>query len=170
MRWILFVVTLPWLLTVGWLLPCIALLVGLAEKPKWEGTVLTVKTRGWLADVWRFSTSIGGGIFYHPRVGRFDADQRWSRLQEHEHVHYRQSEDYLLTSFLTGLAVWAWTGDQVAAVALWWSGGLWPLVSYVASWLRGNDIYRDAEIERSARAQTDESPEGVRWLDAHKRT
>lgn len=164
MRWILFVFTLPWALTISW--PWIMLLraIGAVDELEWEPTgVLTAELRPWTTKLWRYSTTLGRGIIYQPGR-RAPKGQPWTSIQAHEHVHVRQIEDLMLLSFIVGLVVAVSTGHWGIGLALWWSGGMWQLPDFITAMLRGGNAYRDSEHERSAYAQTD-LVQGKSWAE-----
>lgn len=169
-RWLLFVVTLPWAL-VTWVLGLLTL--GWAtHRPRFVGAaILTFRLRGWVAKRWRYSTTIGRAIFWNPRHVQTNTELD-ERIERHERVHVRQGEDLMLLSFLVGLAVaigWWSHGEAMIGVrwwiGLWASGGLWLAPNFVTAFLRygPKGVYRDAEHERSAYAQTDRWPNGESW-------
>jgi hypothetical protein len=168
MKWILYGVTLPYTIVIGygWVLLMGAIYA--AHKLRWERTgVLTAQWRPWAAARWRYSTTLGRGIIYWPGA-RAEIGEKVTRIQEHEHVHVRQVEDLMLLSFLVGLVVGLVTGNWWLGFALWASGGVWQLPNFVTASLRHGvkNAYRVSEHERSAYAQTDARGTGS-WLSAH---
>lgn len=152
-RWLLFALGLPWNLTVSYPLIGLLRLFGLAQDLRWDKHgVLTAVWSDKVAKYWHYSTTIGHGIVFYPGA-REDA-----RVVRHEDVHVRQMEDNALLAFLLFLLLASY-GHQGLALFVWWSHGTWPLLCYVASALRygwsRESVYRNAENERSAYAQTD---------------
>lgn len=166
MRYILFILTLPWTLTFGWGWVLLMRLIGACEELEWEPTlVLTAEWKPWAFKIWRYTTTVGHGIIYQPGWRSVGPVASWSEVQNHEHVHVRQSEDLMLISFVVGAVVAAVTHNWILGIALWWSGGFWQLPAYLTGWMRGGRIYRDAEHERAAYAQADRNEDGKCWLD-----
>jgi hypothetical protein len=152
-RWLLFVLALPWTLTVSYPLLWLFWVFGLAQDLRWsEYGVLTATWSDKAAKYWFYSTTIGHGIVFYPGA-REDV-----RVVRHEDVHVRQAEDNALLAFLLFLLI-ASCGHLGLALFVWWSHGTWPVLCYVASGLRygwaQDSVYRNAENERSAYAQTD---------------
>jgi len=161
--WATLVVCLP-AFVVGWLVVALAMLTGLARfSPSLDAElplVLTVPWRAWWAKRWGYSTTISFGMGIHPDSG--------ARTRKHERVHVRQVIDRSLLATVLALAtVWV---DPWLALGLWVSAPLYQLPNFLGVLIRGDGhIYRDAEHERSAFAQTDEKNlgAGVSWLDDH---
>jgi len=160
--WLVVLLCLP-ALVVGWLVVLLAMLCGLARfAPSLDAElpfVLTVPWRDWFAKVWKYSTTISFGMGIHPRSG--------VRTQKHERVHVRQVID---RSLLAGvLALIALPVDPWLSLGLWVSAPVWQLPNFLGVLVRGDGhIYRDAQHERSAYAQTDEKDRGATsWLDDH---
>lgn len=128
----------------------------------------TAQWRPWFASRFKYSTTVGSAIIFNPNhLG----DESELRIRAHEKVHIRQFEDDAV--FFVLLAAW----EVVAFLSPLWVRlvftvpVLWLLL-YVAkwlnAWLRGGHVYRDAEHERSAYAQTDTHLTGGKsWLDDH---
>ena len=166
----------PWTVTT-WLLGALSVACFLAHKPRFEGlAILTLEWRPWFAKHWRFSTTLGRTIFFHPKhrtVTCDEASEMDEGLERHERIHVRQVEDLCLLSYVVGLlvAISLWSnGGSVAAginwwIVVWWSGGMWQLPNFLSAWLRygRKGIYRDSEHERSAYAQTAMWPDGGSW-------
>jgi hypothetical protein len=92
-----------------------------------------------------------------------------SRLTlEHELVHVRQVEDLLLLSAILSIVVVLVEGNPWWTL-LWPSGVVWLLPNFLGAALRKGHIYRDAEHERGAYAQTDahHTKDEKSWLDIH---
>lgn len=169
-NWILFAFTAPWGVIIGWGVILLALALFFAHKPRFApyGT-LTAVWRPWWAKIWKYSTTFGRAIIYHPRVADGTPGIIDHRVEKHEMIHVRQVEDMMLLSFIVGLVVGLVTGNWPLGVALWASGGIWQAPNFLTAMLRGGHVYRDSEHERSAYAQCDEtwSPS---WLDRHLST
>ena len=162
MSYVLFAITAPWSLTVGWSWVLLMRLFA-ATDLRWEpGLVLTAEWRPWAARIWRYSTTLGRGIIYQSRHREAG---KWTSIQAHEHVHIRQIEDAMALSLVLGLIVGGVTGNWWLGAVLWWSGGMHQLPNFLTAMLRGGNAYRDSEHERSAYAQTDRDAEGRDWLD-----
>jgi len=178
--WIRFSFVAPWAV-ICWAVVLLACVLQLASfrSLRMENTgILTTFWRPWFAKVWKFSTTLGRGILYHPshRDPSVEDDER---IEQHERIHVAQVEDLMLTSFLVGLSVSIVTGNVLLGFILWVSGGLWQIPNWVSAVLRyGHHVkkpegkgffastksiisqvfdiaYRDSEHERSAYAQTD---------------
>lgn len=164
-RYILFAFTIPWTITVGWGWVLLMCAIRAAGDLGWETSspevgVLTAVWKPWAAARWPYSTTLGRGIIYSPG----ERNEPWTRTQQHEHVHVRQVEDQMMLSFVIGLVVLT-QGSPLLGVVLWLSGGAWQLPNFLTAVLRGGNVYRDTEHERSAYAQTDELHDGKdSWL------
>lgn len=101
--------------------------------------------RPWVARWWRYSTTIGLSVIYHP--SHVDLEE----LRRHEAVHVRQHQDHAFLGALLGLSVIGWSWQ--AALLLWFASPLFSAPCWLTAWLRGGDPYRDAEHERSAYGQ-----------------
>ena len=143
------------------LLAC-ALLV--AHRPKLRSFRPSMQWRPWFAKKWKYSTTIGSGRGFHPE--HLDS----ARIASHEMVHVRNFEDdSIFFVMLAGMELLMWQAPLwfrfVLTVPLVW------VMLYAKAWigavLRGGHVYRDAEYERSAYAQTDVGPDGRSWLDRH---
>jgi hypothetical protein len=133
-------------------------LLGLSHELAWEpGFVLTAQWRPWVGRVWRYSTTVGRGIVYHPDHRDPDPIKLDTRLEQHERVHVRQVEDRMALAFFVGLAIGLTHGLWWTALIIWWSGGAWQLPNFITAGLRfgWKHAYEDSEHERSAYAQTD---------------
>jgi hypothetical protein len=193
MNYVLFALTAPFGVIVGWGWLALLFCIGAVKDFRWEPTlVLTAVFRDWvvkprklpwvpklpdgtraLIPLWRYSTTLCRAIAYQPNA-RAPLGAPMTRTQQHEHVHVRQSEDRMAWMFLVGLVtmliVGPVTGDWGLAVGLflglWFSGGLSQLMNMLTAVMRRGDVYRDAEHELSAYAQTDPwGPNGENWLD-----
>jgi hypothetical protein len=160
-RWTVMALTAPLCLT--WLLGLLAMALGLARAPRWEGpAVLSLVWSDWVAKRWKYSTTLGRVIFYQADHRDDDADID-TRLERHEHVHVRQVEDIMVHSLPIALAAW-WLYGWAFALGIWSASPLLILLNYVTAALRyglGKDkdgnwlFYVESEHERSAYAQTD---------------
>lgn len=158
MGWVLFAVTLPWAITVGWGWVTLMAIVGAAEEVRLEEHgVLTATWRPWAASLWRFSTTIGRGIVFQAACRRKFTFENMGRIELHERVHVRQVEDLMLLSLIVGVVVFASTGNWLLGLALWWSGGAWQLPNFLTAAMRHGigQAYRRSEHELSAYSQTD---------------
>lgn len=101
--------------------------------------------RPWVARWWRYSTTFGLCVVYHPEhVGH-------QEVERHEAVHVRQHQDHACLGALLGLCVVWWSWE--AALLLWCVSPLFSAPNFLTAMLRGGDPYRDAEHERSAYGQ-----------------
>lgn len=152
---------LTWPLYLGWLWPLAMVALRQAEDLRiWDDGVLRAtwrivdgKERGF-----GYSQTFGRGMVMRP-----DASPR---LKSHEYVHVRQFEDVVLTALVVAVVV------ALGTLNAWWlllwpSGFAWMLPNFLGAVLRGGHIYRDAEHERSAYAQTDVVTGQWSWLDDH---
>jgi hypothetical protein len=154
----LLAVTLPWALTVSYPYVLLSILLGFAQGLKWQtGAVMIATWKPWFGKKWKYSTTLGRGIVYHPMADIGPDEKIDSRIERHEHVHVRQIENYMLLSLIVGAVVFAFTGDWLLGLLLWWSGGMWQLPNFITAGLvhGWRHVYRDSEHERSAYAQTD---------------
>jgi hypothetical protein len=168
MRFLLYLTTAPYSLLVSYPWVLLMCLIRAAHNLRWEKTgVLTAEWRPWAAAKWQYSTTLGRGIVYQDIV-RNGPGEKYSRIQEHEHVHVRQVEDNMMLSLVVGLVLWPVTGSIWTGLIVWTSGGVWQLTNFITAMMRhGVDhAYRAAEHERSAYAQTDARGAGS-WLSAH---
>jgi len=181
MKHLLFLPVLP-AACASWLLGLFSMLVWVAHKPRFEGTVLTLEFRERFATGrdgkgrWAYSTTIIRTIWYQPgwRDATHSEDER---IEQHEHVHVRQWEDALAWSALQALVLYAFTHSLLLAACVYASGAVAMGMSYLASAVRYGaapgsgswanrvftSLYYESEMERSAYAQTDEWPEGGSW-------
>lgn len=161
MKAILFLAMLP-TVVVSWLIVGISLLFRITHRYRFEGfLVLTAEARSER----RFSVTLGRSIIYAPGHSN-DTAAVDNEVERHEHVHVRQAEDEAVKGLVVGVAVALLSG-------LWWLGaGVWAafpallVVHNVTGAMRYGlkGIYRDAEHERSAYAQTDtEHTAGPSW-------
>lgn len=158
---------LAWPRFLGWLFPLLAVATFFGRDLRLiDDAVLTCTLRDWFTVTprsWRagnrpiftYSVTLAAGMCLHP----------WSdaRVLEHERVHVRQLEDLAISGIPLAIAVclvgWTWWG-----LAFWPGAMLLEVGNYLGAVLRGGDVYRDAEHERSAFAQTDLRPDGSSWL------
>ena len=155
--WTLFAISLPGVVVgYAWLLLLCLLFVAEWRSLMFQGAgVLVARTHPKAARFWGFSTTVGRAILYHPHV--YDGTRELEgRVERHEFVHVRQFEDDQLRSLLTALVIWFATGSAWSLV-LWPAGLLAMVPNFLTAFLRfgRKGLYRDAEHERSAYAQTD---------------
>jgi len=200
-RWVLFAFIAPHAI-ISWLIGLLSMVCWIAHRPRFEGAgILTLEFREWFASgrdgrgPWNYSTTIIRTLFWNPGAARRSEGELDERVERHERVHVRQSEDLAFAGFLLGLAVAAsmwtlgWYADAWQPAAVWL--GVWlvsPLLligNWITallrfgiappregrSWLgRVFDVaYRDSEHERSAYAQTDTWPDGQSWWHRRER-
>lgn len=174
MRYVLFAITAPWSICVGWLVLLFLYAIGAVKDLRWEGTlVLTAVWSDWVVRprslpwgpmlngerqktaLWQYSTTLSRAVAYQPGWRQTP----WSRVQFHEHVHVRQVEDAMSWSFLMGVLVLVFSSNWITGAWLgtliWFLGGASQSVNWLTAWARGGDPYRDSEHELSAYAQTD---------------
>lgn len=126
-------------------------------------------------NLWKYGTTFAYGIIYAPgAIPEDDTTEADTRHERHEDVHVRQGQDENVLGFLVGLAVaiGMWVHADAATGFIWWgaiwmSSVIWRLPNMLTAVLRGGHVYRDAEHERSAYAQTDYHPGGKSWLEKH---
>lgn len=170
---ILYIVALPWNLTVAW--PAILLFrLFWGENLHWEtppspragGPVLVCELRkdSWPVRTWYAkwgATTLGHGIFYsHDQL----RSGTWLPIQTHEHVHVEQFESYMVAAFLTSVwvsivyaALGHWLAALVVWLLVWWLGGVVTHAgAWFAAWCRGEDPYRGSAHEESAYSQAGE--------------
>lgn len=152
---------------VGWLVGGLSLITFIAKKPRLDPEmpfVLVVTWRDWFARFWKYSTTISFFIGMHPNADPRDD----GRTRKHERVHVRQIIDRALLADV--LALFAVFVDPWLGLAVWFTGPIYQLPNFLGVLLRGDGhIYRDAEHERSAYAQTDTRrlEQNESWLDDH---
>jgi len=152
---------LVWPSFFGWLFPLLMICLGAAKDLRFIGNgVLAATWRPWAAKLWKYSTTLSRGM-----VLQADVDER---ILKHEFVHVRQVEDRLVLALSLALVVSVTTWDWWWML-LWPTGVAWQLPNFLTAVLRDGHVYRDAEHERSAYAQTDQRlrHNGVSWLDDH---
>jgi hypothetical protein len=144
--------------------------IGAAKDLRFEyPALLTAVWRDWAKKIWKYSTTIARGLVFQPTLRRLRKDADLSRVERHERVHVRQSEDRTFLALLIGLLVWAVTGDWQLGLGLWLSGPLWQLPNFITalrhlrkkpenvSWYKHvviNTMYRQSEHERHAYTET----------------
>jgi len=147
------------MVAVGWAWLLLCMLFGLAKfKLRFLCWWLPLGAwRDWLVERrwWEFSTTIAFAIIMHPRHGE--------HVLQHELVHVRQFRDAGLLGALLGLTALGF-GDPWLGLVLWLASPLYVGVSYLGSRVGRCRWYLDAEIERSARAQT-ALVNGKTWLE-----
>ena len=134
-----------------------------------DSFALTAEWRPWFAKLWKYSTTIGFGIIYHPN-GRQGAI-RW-----HENSHVRQNQDLSVAALIAGVIAGAAAGDPWWWLALWLAGPIWMVPNFFTALLRYAHVerkegvgwfehwvlevmYLGSEHERSAYAQDDHKPD-----------
>lgn len=169
--WILFAFCMPWTITVSYPWVYLMKALGLADDLRWEEYgILTAEWTLKAQKHWVYSTTLGRGIIYQPGL-RAGVGIESTRVEKHEAVHVRQFEDNALLGFLIAAAVAIATQNYVLAIVLWWSTGAWQLTNFLTAGLRWGwtqeHMYRDAEHERSAYAQTDitQHEDPASWQD-----
>ena len=156
--------TLTWPTFLGYLFPLLMVAVFAAKDLRFvENAVLAATWRPWVTRFWKYSTTLARGMVFHPLAG--------SRTVAHELVHVNQQEDRVLLALVISI-VWAiCDGNGLESwalhLAVWSSGVLWQVPNFLTAVLRGGHVYRDAEHERSAYAQTDDRNFEGSWLQAH---
>lgn len=105
--------------------------------------------RPWVARRWRYSTTLGLSVIYHPE--HLAVPARAEELRRHESVHVRQHQDHGLLGALLALCVAAWGWE--ASLAVWLLSPTYSAPCWLGAWLRGGHPYRDAEHERCAYGQ-----------------
>ena len=93
--------TLP-VLFQGWLLGLLSLTFGIAKSPKVKRGVLQLTWRDWIANRWRYSTTLGACMWMHPQHG--------GTTEYHEFIHVQQYEDECMkAAWVLGIvAFWEW--------------------------------------------------------------
>lgn len=169
MRYVLIPLTLP-AFVLGYLYVLFFTAIFAAKDLKFDKEMwtLTATWRPWVTKFWKYSTTLSYGIIYQPGVS--------PRTIKHEHVHVRQVQDRCTLAFFLGLAALITGLATMSAPLCWFALGLWltgpiyQVPNFLTAVLRGGHVYRDAEHERSAYAQTDldlDGPDGKSWLDTH---
>ena len=159
-RIVLYFISLPSVL-LGWIYIGFTMLTGMAHRFEFEaGLVPTVEWRDWFDKKCKYSVTIGRGISYKPAVRDDDPEIIDTRLERHERKHIWQQEDCCFMSALIGLCVFIFTGNWVAGLLIWASAVAWLSANFITAGIRFADfsiegMYRNAEHERSAYAQTD---------------
>lgn len=139
-------------LVFGLLCLIVAALCGLATdiRPSVNGFwTLDATWRPWFAKRWKYSTTLGLTVFYHP--GHLADPEVTTRLKRHEAVHVRQHQDHGILGILLGTVLLFI--DPKAAFVVWILSPAYSLCGFLGAFLRGGDPYRDAEHERSAYGQ-----------------
>ena len=157
---------LTWPSFLGYLFPLVMVGVFAARELRFEdNAVLAATWRPWVTKFWKYSTTLSRGMVFQPGAS--------DRMLAHEQVHVRQVEDRLVLALLISI-IWAVAdGNGLESwalhLAVWSSGILWQVPNFLMALLRGGHVYRDAEHERSAYAQTDLIGRGEdrSWLDEH---
>jgi len=173
MRRIIYVPLAVFSYILGYLWVVAALVFFFAHRPRWDTDTgrLRAQWRPWFAKRFKFSTTVAA-IIYHP--SHLEHPEIFERLRQHELVHIRQFDD-------ESIALWAALGlyGLHLLIQSWWYTAPALFFGMVVSnyvgrslgaWCRGGHIYRDAEHERSAYAQTDRiraDMVGRSWLEDH---
>lgn len=105
--------------------------------------------RPWVAMRWRYSTTLGLSVIYHPL--HLATPARAEELQRHESVHVRQHQDHGVLGAM--LAIPLLFVSPTAALIVWLCSPLYSAACWIGAVLRGGHVYRDAEHERSAYGQ-----------------
>lgn len=177
MSWTMFVLT-PQVTVLGYLYLAVCMLLFMAKDVSHVGGgVFLAQWRPWVSKRWRFSTTLGNVVVMHPDHGHV--------VRQHELIHVRQFQDVAFMGWIAGLLLLFVNGGLLPeAAVVWASAPVWKLAHYVTSMLRGNGtlhsrsargvwgkfkrwwfgVYREAEHERSAYAQTALYSEGQTWL------
>jgi len=158
---------LTWPTFIGYLFPLVMIAVFAAKDLRMgDDAVLTATWRPWVTKFWKYSTTLARGMVMHPNAR--------ASTEQHEHVHVRQQEDRVVLALLISI-IWAISdGNGLESwglhLAVWASGILWQVPNFLTAVLRGGHVYRDAEHERSAYAQTDLPGREMRqsWLTDHE--
>lgn len=153
---------LTWPTFFGYLFPLIMVAIFFAKSLRFEeDAVLAATWRPWVEKRWKYHQTAARGMVF-----RSDASPRGV---QHEYVHVRQQEDRILLALVLALVVSIFTLNPWW-MFLWPSGVLWQAPNFVMAVLRGGHIYRDAEHERSAYAQSDLKGRAQRqsWLTDHE--
>jgi hypothetical protein len=167
-NWVLFVITIPYGVIIGWTFTLLFTIFFCAHKLKINNYgILTAQWRPWAAKIWLYTTTFGRSIIFHPDSLNSTSMEHKRAVKNHELVHIRQLEDNMLISFLIGLIISLITFNWIFGLIIWASGGIWQVGNFLTALLRGGHVYRDAEHERSAYAQTDETSTNCSWLDNH---
>jgi len=167
-KWILFAITAPYGVVVGWSIILLAKIFFFAENLHFGPYgILLAQWKPWFASKWKYSTAFGRGVVFHPKVIGKD-NSIYHRIWQHEMIHIKQIESLMMLSCIIGTIVGVITGNYLLGLGIWISGGIWQLSNFMTAVLTGGHIYRDAEHERSAYAQTSTfRNSGKTWLDNH---
>ncbi len=176
---------LAWPIMLGWLFPLAAMVCGLAHRPRIVGTALHAVWRPWVSTTpraflaamrwplgqilpegrtwWKYSQTAGAGLVFMPEAT--------DRTRQHEGVHVNQAQDYAIGAQIVGITFSIVTENAwpyLICALLYW---VLYLPNFLTAVLRGGHLYRDAEHERSAYAQTDSRPRQIpdhSWLTEHE--
>lgn len=171
MRWILFIISLPAVI-ISWLFVSILWICQAVNNLEMEPYgILRATWRPWVSRRWRYSNSIGRATIY--QQNSLSDRRNAHRVTAHENVHIKQGEDEMLKAFIAGSIVGLATWNLWWFIGIWSSGILWLLFGYLGSALRygksnSRHIYRYAEHELSAYAQTDLDHNGYTWLERYE--
>jgi hypothetical protein len=162
---ILAVVSLPAMLF-GYSYVILFTLLFAAHRWRFDLSTLTLTAwwRPWASRWWRYSTVLSYGVIYQPYPSEL--------VEQHEMVHVRQAQDLMCLSLLVGsiagLVARLDLNPGWVFLGVWASGVAWKLPNFLGAILRGGHVYRDAEHERSAYAQTDvHHVREQSWLEDH---
>lgn len=177
---------LTWPVFLGWLWPLLMFVLVAARDLRVADGILQATWRDWVTkprrflgmikwpfgreviigekphrDLWKYSTTLAAGMVLQKGAGE------WTL--KHEGVHVRQCRGLVILGLCLGLIVSGVEGNWWWLLGLWAPPGLalYKLPNFLVPILEGAHVYRDAEHERSAYAQTDPLPGGSSWLDEH---
>ena len=147
MTYTLLLTSLPSII-LGWLFALLTLMLGLSKPLGYRRGVVVLNWRPWVAERWRYSTTIGHCMAIHPDHGE--------RTVWHELVHIKQYEDLCLLGAILGglLCIVSW---KLGLIVWATSGAPWLLPNFITGWIRDGDPYMGSEHEKSAYAQTAEA-------------
>jgi len=178
---------LTWPVFLGWLYPLLMFVLITARDLRMSDGILMATWRDWVIEAkrfpaiihwpfgiktvindkehrswWKYSTTLAAGMVLQP-----DPDPV---TIQHEGIHVRQCRVLVLLGLVLGLIVSGVEGNWWWLLGLWLPGGLalYKLPGFLVPILEGGHVYRDAEHERSAYAQTDPQAGGKSWLDYHR--
>jgi len=136
--------TLPVLLQ-GWLLGLLSLTFGIAKSPRVKRGVMQLTWRDWIANRWRYSTTLGACMWIHPQHG--------GTTEFHEFLHVQQYEDEAMkAAWVLGIvAFWEW---KLALILYAFSGPLWLITNFIGGLARYGNAYYGSSHERAAYCQT----------------
>jgi hypothetical protein len=171
MRWILHITSLPALIG-SWLFFAILCAITAVKNPTLEpGLILSGYWAPWVSRFWRYSNAFGRVTIYQHKLISGDPSSA-KRVRTHEQTHIRQSDDDMLKAFLVGVVAGLCAWNYWLFIGIWCSGFVWLMVHYLASMFRYGAnrmqrVYRQAEHERAAYAQSDLNVRGTTWLERY---